>query len=81
MYYTDYAIVCQQLNEIFLTYFGRACRNRTHTACFEDKNDIHFTKARYIFNGPASKNRTHIQEVEALCIIHYTMASYVVPHP
>ena len=78
MYYTGYVFVCQRFCEIFLIYFGRACRNRTHTACFEDKNDIHFTKAR-IVTGPANRNRTHIQEVEALCIIHYTMAGYLVP--
>ena len=45
-YYIAYVIVCQQFFELFLKYFGRACRNRTYTACFEDKNDIHFTKAR-----------------------------------
>ena len=60
-------MLCQLLS-------GRACRNRTYTAGFEDQNDIHFTKARSIFIGPANRNRTHIQEVEALCIIHYTMA-------
>ena len=57
---------------------GRSWEDRTPTAGFEDQNDIHFTKDRYVFIGPASRNRTHIQEVEALCIIHYTMASYLV---
>ena len=66
-YYITSCAVCQHLS-------GRACRNRTYTAGFEDQNDIHFTKAR-IVTGPANRNRTHIQEVEALCIIHYTMAS------
>ena len=72
-YYITSTAQCQRICGIFLKYFGRACRNRTYTACFEDKNDIHFTKAR-IVTGPANRNRTHIQEVEALCIIHYTMA-------
>ena len=59
-----------------LNCFGRPCRNRTHTPCFEDKDDIHFTNGRNIFNGPASRNRTHILEVEALCTIHCTIASW-----
>ena len=59
-YYIAYVIVCQQFFELFLKYFGRACRNRTYTACFEDKNDIHFTKARYYIYGAANWIRTNI---------------------
>ena len=62
-------------------YFGRAWEDRTPTNGFEDRYDIHFTKARSVFIGPASRNRTHILEVEALCIIHYTIARYLVPFP
>ena len=61
-----------------MNYFGRACRNRTYTVGFEDRNDIHFTKARSIFIGPAYRNRTHIHGVEDRCIIHYTKAGKLV---